>query len=197
MTEPTPLTSPDQYAHLRGYAEVQKQATVDRLTHAIAKLEAEHRPVTAFTIKEVSGMDYMAYYRNREAFALFQQHSAHLRKKREKEHAKQSSSRRTSKQKAGREKEALHAVKVPSRDPLLDYKRPRLVALLREAQHERDALKQRVQEEKAELERCYRALLQDHMQCELKIARLEAERAEFQAFMERFRSSLKHEEHGS
>ncbi len=136
-------------------------------------------------------------YRNREAFALFQQHSTHLRQEREKEHAKQSSSHRTSKQKAGREKEALHAVKVPLRDPLLDYKRPRLVTLLREAQCERDELKQRLQEEKAELERRYHALLQDHMQCELKIARLEAERAEFRAFMERFRSSLKHEEHGS
>ncbi len=85
-------------------------------------------------------------------------------------------------------------MKVSSRDPLLDYKRPRLVALLREVQHERDEIKQQVQAEKAELERCYHALLQEHMQCGFKIACLEAERAEFQAFMERFRSSLKREE---
>ena len=160
-------------------------------------LEAEQRPVNTFTIKEVSGLNYMVYYRNREAFSLFQQHSTHLRKEREKKHAKQSSSHRTSKQKADREKEALHAVKVSSRDPLLDSKRPRLVALLREAQHERDEIKQQAQGEKAELERCYHALLQEHLQCGLKIARLEAEIAEFQAFMERFRSSLRHEEHGS
>jgi hypothetical protein len=44
MTEPTPLPSDDQYAHIRGYATTQKQATVDRLTQAIAELEAEHRP---------------------------------------------------------------------------------------------------------------------------------------------------------
>ena len=165
---------------------------MDRLSQAITQLEAEGREVSTFTIKEVSGMDYMVYYRNREAFALFQQHSTHLRKEREKEHAKQS--HRTSKQKESLEKEAIHAVKVSSRDPLLDYKRPRLVALLREAQHERDEIKQQAQTERAELERRSHALLQDHMQCGLKIARLEAELAEFQAFMERFRSSLKHAE---
>src|SRR2546425_12696184 len=61
----------------------------DRLARAIAQLEAEHRPVNTFTVKEVSGLDYMAYYRNREAFQLFQEHSTHLRKKREQEQAKQ------------------------------------------------------------------------------------------------------------
>jgi hypothetical protein len=196
MTKASP-PSEDRISHLRAYATVQKQTTVARLKQAIETLEAQGRPVNIFTIKEVSGMDYMVYYRNREAFALFQQHSTHLRKEREKEQAKQSSSRRTLKRKTDRDKEALHAVKVTPRDPLLDYKRPRLVALLREVQHERDEIKQQAQAEKAELERRYHALLQDHMQCELKMTRLEAEHAEFQAFMERFRSSLRHEEHGS
>lgn len=187
----------DRYTHLRTYATRQRQTTVERLREAITQLETSGRDVNTFTIKEVSGLDYMVYYRNREAFQLFQQHSTHLRKEREEKYAKQSSSRLTSKQKAGREKEVLHAVKVPSRDPFLDYKRPRLVALLREAQHERDEIRQQAQRERSELDHRYRVLLQDHMQCELKIARLEAELAEFKGFMERFRSSLKHEEHGS
>src|SRR5258708_12600786 len=80
-------TSGDPYAHLRANATVQKQTTVDRLRQAITQLEAEGRPVNTFTIKEVSGMDYMAYYRNREAFQLFQEHSTHLRKEREQQQA--------------------------------------------------------------------------------------------------------------
>src|SRR5258706_4532518 len=84
-------TSPrpeDRYAHLRANAAAQKQTTVDRLSQAITQLEAEGRPVNTFTIKEVSGMDYMVYYRNREAFQLFQEHSTHLRKEREQEQTK-------------------------------------------------------------------------------------------------------------
>src|SRR5258708_28548850 len=78
----------DQYAHLRANAAAQRQATVDRLNAAIAQLETEHRPVTTFTIKEVSGMDYMSYYRNAEALVLFRTHSTHLREERIKEEAK-------------------------------------------------------------------------------------------------------------
>jgi hypothetical protein len=52
--------------------------------------------VNTFTIKEVSGMDYMAYYRNREAFQLFQEHSTHLRKEREQAKRQVASSRKGS-----------------------------------------------------------------------------------------------------
>jgi hypothetical protein len=202
-------TSGDPYAHLHANAVAQKQTTVDRLSQAITQLEADGRPVTTFTIREVSGLDYMAYYRNREAFQLFQEHSTHLREKREQEQAKrQAPSRGSKKRKKGKGRETLHAVTVSPRDPLLDYKRPRLVQLLheaeasrdeagRQAQAERTRIEQQAQTQRAGLEQRYHKLLQEHMQCELKIARLEAERAEFQAFMERFRSSLKHEEHGS
>src|SRR3989449_8003362 len=123
------LSSDDQYAHLRANAATQKQETLDRLTRAIATLEADRRPVTTFTIKEVSGMNYMAYYRNREAFQLFQEHSTHLRKEREQEQAKRQPASRG---KSGKGRAAGHAVKVSPRDPLLDYKRPRLVELLHE-----------------------------------------------------------------
>jgi hypothetical protein len=204
MMAKTPLPPEDRYAHLRANAAAQKQATLNRLSQAIALLEAEGRPVNTFTVKEVSGLDYMTYYRNREAFQLFQEHSTHLRKEREKEQAK----RRRSARKRAKQDNSLHQVKVSPRDPLLDYKRPRLVELLYEAQAERDEARQqaqaertaterRLQGERTELESRYHKLLQEHMQCGVKIARLEAEHAEFRAFMERYRSSLQHEEQGS
>src|SRR6266849_5906173 len=125
-------TSGDPYAHLRANAVAQKQTTVDRLSQAITQLEAEGRPVNTLTIKEVSGLDYMTYYRNREAFQLFQEHSTHLRKEREQEQAKRQAASRVSK-KRGKRREALHTPQVAPRDPLLDYKRPRLVELSHEA----------------------------------------------------------------
>src|SRR5713101_6532721 len=97
------LSSDDQYAHLRANAAAQKQATVNRLKRAITLLEAEGRPVNTFTIKEVSGLDYMAYYRNREAFQFFQEHSTHLRKKREQEHERRHAVSRGSKRKKAKD----------------------------------------------------------------------------------------------
>src|SRR6266704_2738218 len=76
-----------------------------------------------FTIKEISGLDYMAYYRNAEALALFRSHSTHLRKQREKERAK----RRRSRHKQSKQEEAIHEVQVEPRDRLLNYKKPELV----------------------------------------------------------------------
>ena len=198
--------SGDPYAHLRANAAAQKQTTVDRLSQAITQLEAEGRPVNTFTIKEVSGLDYMAYYRNRAAFQLFQEHSTHLRKEREQAQAKQKTARRGSSRKPRKGEVAAHMVKVSPRDPLLDYKRPRLVELLHEACAERDQAKRqlrterveaekRVQAERADLEQRYRKLLQEHMHCGVTIARLEAQLAEYLAFMQRFRSSLKQEEY--
>ncbi len=197
------LPSDDLYAHLRANAAAQKQTTVDRLRSAITQLEAEGRPVNTFTIKEVSGMNYMAYYRNREAFQLFQEHSTHLRKEREQEQAKRQPASRG---KSGKGRAAGHAVKVSPRDPLLDYKRPRLVELLHEARAERDeaqrqlrterlSVEQHAQAKQAELEQRYHQLLQEHMSCGITIAKLEAQVAEYLAFMERFRSSLQREEH--
>ena len=194
--------SEENYAHLRAYAVTQKQTTVERLKQAIETLEAEGRPVNTFTIKEVSGLDYMSYYRNRQAFQLFQEHSTHLREERERAQAKL----RCSKRKTEKGQGASHVAKVAPRDPLLDYKRPRLVELLHEARAERDEAKrraqaerteveQRLQAERVELAQRYHKLLQEHMRCSVTIAKLEAQVAEYLAFMERFRSSLQREEH--
>ncbi len=171
----------DRYAHLRANAAAQKRTTVDRLSQAIATLEAEGRAVNTFTIKEVSGLDYMAYYRNAEALTLFRTHSTHLHKKRKKELVKQRSRRKQS-----RKEEADDEVQAVPRDRFLNYKKPELVVKLRAAQAEQEQMEQR-----------YHALLQEHMQCGLTITRLEAQLAEHLAFMNRFRSSLKQEEHGS
>jgi hypothetical protein len=202
VTEQTP-SSDDQYNHLRVFAAMQKQITVERLKQAIAQLEADKRPVTIFTIKEISGLDYMAYYRNREAFLLFQEHSAHLRKKREQAQA----TRHSSSYKHTGDTQTTHTVRVSPRDPLLDYKRPRLIALLHEAWAERDRIAQSAKAEKAQLTQSYTteydqlhqrysALLQEHMKCGLAIARLEAQVAEYLTYIEGLRSSLKREEHG-
>jgi hypothetical protein len=214
-----PSSSSEKSAHLRDYAAAQKQVTINRLGTAITQLEAEGRPVTTFTIKEVSGLDYMAYYRNREAFRLFQEHSTHLRKKREQEHEKRHEARRGSMRKHGKSQEVLHAIPVSPRDPLLDYQRPRLVQLLHEARAERDearqqaqaaqvgieqrvqaeriSIEQRAQNRRAELEQRYHKLLQEQMQCGVTIAKLEAQVAEYLAFMERFRVALHQEEQGT
>ncbi len=169
--------SEDRYAHLRDYATKQKRATVDRLKQAITQLEKDSRPVTTFTVKEISGLDYMAYYRNAEALALFRSHSTHLRKQREIAQSK----RRGATRFPSREQEAV----VSPRDPLLHYKKPRLVTELRAARAKYDQMEQQ-----------YQALLQEHMDCGLAIARLQTQLAEHQAFLERFRSSLQKEEHG-
>ncbi len=176
MTE-TPSPAKDRYVHLRAHAARQKQATVDRLQQAITHLEQEKRPVTTFTIKEVSGLDYMAYYRNAEALALFRRHSTYLRKERQKKQSKRSGATRRS---SGQQE-----TMASSRDPLLNYKKPRLVTELRTARARRDQMEQQ-----------YQALLQEHMHCGLAIARLETQLAEHLAFLERFRSSLQREEHG-
>lgn len=172
-----PNPSEDRYAHLRSYAARQKQATLDRLQQAITQLEREKRPVTTFTIKEISGLDYMAYYRNAEALVLFRRHSTHLRKERQKKQSKRRG--------APRHLSEQQEITVSSRDPLLNYKKSRLVIELRTARTKLDQMEQQ-----------YQAVLQEHMQCGLTIVRLKTQLAEHQAFLERFRSSLQKEEHG-
>jgi hypothetical protein len=128
----TPPVSTDRYAVLRAYAATQHQTTVDRLQAAITRLESENRLVSTFTVKEVSGLDYMAYYRNPEALALFRRNSTHLRREREKKHgsrrgkmSKTTGRANTQTPHRTTEKELLHDVPVQPRDRLLNYKKPR------------------------------------------------------------------------
>lgn len=67
----------------------------------------------------------------------------------------------------------------------------------RQLRTEQVEVEQRTQAERADLEQRYHKLLQEHMQCGITIAKLEAQIAEYLAFMDRFRTSLQREEHGS
>jgi len=174
MLMPDPSDPTDRYAALRAHAAARKQGTIDRLRVAIMALEAEGSPITTFTIKQASGLDYMAYYRNAEALALFRCHSTHLLTQRAK--------RRTKTRKRG--DTGPQDLRAP-RDPLLNYPKPRLVVDLRAAQAGHDRLRQQ-----------YTDLLQEHMHCGLAIARLEAQVAEYQDFLDRFRASLRDSEQG-
>src|SRR5258708_10004950 len=113
-----------------------------------------------------------------EAMEGLRRHSTYLRKERQKKQSK----RRGATRRSSGQQETMAS----SRDPLLNYKKPRLVTELRTARARRDQMEQQ-----------YRALLQEHMQCGLAIARLEKQLAEHLAFLERFRSSLQTEQHGS
>ena len=128
-----------------------------------------------------------------DAFQLFQEHSTHLRKEREQAQAKRQAVSRGTSQKPKKGQAASHMVKVSPRDPLLDYKRPRLVELLHEARAERDEAKrqvkaerseneQRTQAARADLEQRYHKLLQEHMSCGITIAKLEAQGASILPF---------------
>ena len=168
-----PDTPPrDPYAHLRAHAAAQRQATIDRLAAGIAALEAAGRPVTVFTIREVADLDYSAYYRNPEARALFRQHSSHLRAAREQ--------RATGPRRRQRQGDQEPPEARPPRDPLAAYTKTRLMRMiskLRQALAAREALEQQ-----------YRALLQEHMQCALTIARLQEEASTDAAYRELLRS---------
>lgn len=168
----------DRYAHLRANAAVQKRRTVERLEQAIITLEAAGRPVTTFTIKEVCGLDYMAYYRNPEALILFRKHSTYLQKAQAKGKAKH----RLTKNKRGKE--------------ISKEERSELQGTMLTGEHSRKVTKrQSVGAVDDQWERKYQALLQEHMQCGLTIARLEAQVAQYLEMMEGFRASLKQEEY--
>lgn len=112
--QPSPHTE-QQLAGLRDHAQAQKQHTVSRLEAAIASLTAQHKPISARTIREGCGLEYASLRRNPEALHLYQQHSTFLKQKRK------------------RTKTSLPGASTP-RDPLLAYKKADLVARVRKAE---------------------------------------------------------------
>jgi hypothetical protein len=155
---------------LRRHAAEQKQATLERLRAAIASLKAREEPITVHTIRAASGLDYKAYARNPEALKLFQEHSTFLAAKRKE--ARKRRQRETSQFTA------------QQKDPLLNYKRPQLVARVREEMVRR-----------VEAETQYRLLLEERVQTDLKIMQLEAELARFQSFLGHLRTQVQNEEY--
>jgi len=155
---------------LRRHAAEQKQATLERLRATIASLQARKEPITVHTIRVASGLDYKSYARNPEALALFQEHSTFLAAKRKEARKK-------------RQKGTPQST-AQQKDPLLNYKRPQLVARIREEMVRRE-----------EVETQYRLLLEERVQSDLKIMRLEAELARYQSFLGHLRTQVQNEEH--
>jgi len=157
--------SEQQLAGLRAHAQAQKQSTVERLRTAIASLQAQHQPISARTIYEECGLTYASLRRNPEALLLYQQHSTFLKRE--------------------RKRTRTACPDTPSlRDPWLSYKKPDLVARLRQEQARR-----------TELETQYAMILQDYVQRDVKIAELEAELARYREYFEGLRLTIQQQEH--
>ncbi|HWS85267.1 MAG TPA: hypothetical protein VN207_13515 [Ktedonobacteraceae bacterium] len=130
---------------------------MDRLRTAITSLDAQNKPISAKTIYEECGLEYASIRRNPEALLLYQQHSTFLKQRR----------KRT---------KTPHPDAPTPRDPLLAYKKPDLVARLRQAQARC-----------TELETQHAAILADYVQKDVKIAALEAELARYRKYFEALR----------
>lgn len=163
-----PRTDPyteQQLAGLREYAQLQKQQTLSRLEAAIASLTAQHKPISARTIREECGLEYASLRRNPEALLLYQQQSTFLKQKR--------------KQTKAPKPDALKP-----RDPLLAYKKTDLVARV----HTGEALLKARDEQ-------HGRLLQDYAEKDTKIAELEAELARYRTYFEGLRLRVQSLEH--
>lgn len=157
--------SEQQLSGLHAHAQAQKQGTVERLKTAIASLQAQHQPISARTIYEECGLSYASLRRNPEALLLYQQHSTFLKRERK------------------RTRTACPDTVAP-RDPLLAYKKPDLVAHLRQEQARR-----------TELETQYATILQDYVQHDVKVAELEAELTRYREYFEGLRLTIQQQEH--
>src|SRR5260221_5378569 len=131
--------SEQQLAGVREHAQAQKQSTVDRLEAAIASLTAQHKLISARTIREECGLEYASFRRNPEALLLYQQHSTFLKQKRKRA-------------------KASHPDAPTPRDPLLAYRKTDLAARVRRAEELLEAR-----------EKQHDTLLQDYVQKDIKI----------------------------
>lgn len=159
------IYSEQQLAGLRAHAQAQKQSTVERLRAAITSLQEQHKPISARTVYEECGLAYASIRRNPEALLLYQQHSTFLKRERKRS--------RTS-----------CPDTVSSRVSLLAYKKPDLVARLRQEQICR-----------TELETQYATILADYIQRDARIAELEAELARYREYFEELRMTFQQQEH--
>jgi hypothetical protein len=167
--------SEEQLAGLRASTSVRKQKTLERLRAAIESLKDKKQAITAQSIYAESGLHYATLLRNPEAIALFRANSTHL-----------NTPKKRTKRKRKTSEEVLP--RPPSRDPLLNYKKPQLVVRLREAEQELQDVRRQL------------ATLADA--CLLRDARvgeLEAKLTElepYRSFVEQVRLRVRLEEHG-
>ena len=159
-------SSEQQLAGLRSHAQAQKQSTVDRLRAAITSLQAQNKPISARAIYEECGLAYASIRRNPEALLLYQQHSTFLKHERKRTRTACPDS-------------------ILSRDPLLAYKKPDLVARIRQAQARCVGV-----------EKQHATILADYVQKDVKIAELEAELARYREYFEGLRLQVQQKGHG-
>src|SRR5438128_2708509 len=113
-------------AGLRRHAAELRQATLERLQTAIASLKAKGEAITVHTVRETSGLDYKSYARNPEALALFQENSTFLAARR--------------KEARGKRRKLTSEEAPQAKDPLLNYKKPQLVARFRQEMQRREEM---------------------------------------------------------
>jgi hypothetical protein len=175
---------PDRYAHLRAHAATAKQRTVARLRAAIVAIEGRGGAVTTATIKQECGLDYSAYYRNDEAYALYQEHAAHF-------------TPRLNTAKTGRRRRRAPSERPASaprrkaRDPLLAYRRPELAAKVRGAWAARDTARA----ERDDAVRRYENLLREHLQCAQTIFTLQTKLIQYEEHRDYLRRTMQEREH--
>jgi len=159
------MYSKRRLARLDTHTAAQKRATVDRLTAAIKSLKGKKLPISIKAIREECGLEYNSIKRNPEAYLLYQQNSTYLGRKREK-----MKSRRPT-------------APMP-RDPLLAYKKSQLVIRLHEEMQRRQ-----------EMEALYTKLLEEFIQKDIIIAKLQAKIAEYEEYLGRLRNQIQREEY--
>ncbi len=147
--------SEHRLAGLRMSTSSRKQETVNRLSEAIESLKSKKQTITAQTIYTECGLSYASYARNPDALALFRANSMHLNQKRQR----------------GKRKRKIADALIPSRDPLMNYKKPQLVSRLREMQQQL-----RLQERQLAM------LANGCLQQDARVAELEAKLAELEPY---------------
>jgi len=161
-----------QLAGIKQSTAARRLATIERLRAAIEALKAKKQEISVQTIYDECGLRYAAIHRNPEALALFRANSTHL-----------VAAKKQRKRKSHADEEATPA----PRDPLLNYKKPQLVARLRLAQQQL----QEVQQQQS-------VLVEARLKQEARIAELEAKLAElepYRTFVEQIRKKIRQEEY--
>ena len=162
-----------QLAGIKQSSTARRLVTVERLRTAIEALKAKKQEISVQTIYDECGLRYAAIHRNPEALALFRANSTHL-----------VAAKRHSKRKLRADEEGTPA----SRDPLLSYKKPQLVARLRSTQ-----------QQLLDAQQNQSALVEARLQQEARIAELEAKLAvlePYRTFVMQMRAQMQREEQG-
>jgi len=117
----------DPHSHLRAAARERAGRTVARLEAGISAIEERRELVTARTIERETGLTFKTIQRNAAAYELYKAAAHTFRTRQE---------RRPNRRRHGR----ANTPRPPIRDALLAYKKPHLVARLRTALQQIEAL---------------------------------------------------------